>query len=62
VTLLEKDKEQLENTTTLSIEELKKDKLTLREFLDIKEKTIEQNGSKIKSLEMQGMESKMSMA
>ena len=41
------------------LEELKKDKLTLREFLDIKEKTIEENLAKIKSLEQQANDSKV---
>ena len=48
---LEKEKEQLESQTNTQLEELKKDKMTLREFLEIKEKTIEENATKIKQLE-----------
>ena len=49
----------MESEKLQSIEELKKDKMTLRDFLEIKEKTIEQNGAKIKALEMQAMETKV---
>jgi len=52
----------LENEKLQSIEELKKDKMTLRDFLEIKEKTIEQNGAKIKALEVQAVETKVLMA
>lgn len=48
ISTLEKEKEALEQQTNQQLEELKKDKLTLREFLDIKEKTIEENAAKIK--------------
>jgi low affinity Fe/Cu permease len=41
------------------MEELRKDKLTLREFLAIKEKTIEENAAKIKELEQQAAELKV---
>ena len=51
MTLLEKEKEALESGTNTQLEELKRDKMTLREFLDIKEKTIEENAAKIKQLE-----------
>ena len=40
ITTLEKEKEQLEKQTAVQLEELKKDKLTMREFLNIKDKTI----------------------
>jgi hypothetical protein len=40
ITTLEKEKEQLEKQTAVTLEELKKDKLTMREFLNIKDKTI----------------------
>lgn len=40
ITTLEKEKEQLEKQTGVQLEELKKDKLTMREFLNIKDKTI----------------------
>ena len=40
ITTLEKEKEQLEKQTAVTLEELKKDKLTMREFLNIKDKTL----------------------
>ena len=43
------------------MEELKKDKMTLREFLEIKEKTIEENAAKIDSLEKEATEVKVQM-
>ena len=46
----------------MQLEELKKDKMTLREFLDIKEKTIEENVAKIKQVEEQATEAKVQMA
>ena len=52
----------MEKETTQSIEELKKDKMTLREFLDIKERTLDENTVKIKELEMQATETKVQMA
>ena len=62
VTLLEKEKEELEKTTTTQLEELKRDKMTLREFLDIKETTIAENAAKIKQLEEAATEAKVQMA
>ena len=56
VALLEKDKESLETQTNSQLEELKRDKMTLREFLDIKEKTIEENLVKQNQLEQQATE------
>jgi len=37
---LEKEKEQLDNQNSIELEELKKDKLTMREFLVTKDKNI----------------------
>lgn len=48
---LEKEKEQLEQKHDQQLEELRKDKMTLREFLTIKERTIEENITKIQQLE-----------
>ena len=59
MTQLEKEKEELEKTTNTQLEELKRDKMTLREFLDIKEATITENGLKIKQLEEAGTEAKV---
>ena len=59
VTLLEKDKEELEKSTGTQLEELKRDKMTLREFLDIKETTISENSLKIKQLEEAATEAKV---
>ena len=59
VTQLEKEKEELEKTTNTQLEELKRDKMTLREFLDIKEATITENALKIKQLEEAGTEAKV---
>ena len=47
---LEKEKEALETSNNDHIEELKKDKLTLREFVTIKDKTIKENNEKIEHL------------
>ena len=62
VTQLEKDKEELERTTGTQLEELKRDKMTLREFLDIKEATIAENCLKIKQLEEAATEAKVQIA
>ena len=62
VALLEKDKESLETQTNSQLEELKRDKMTLREFLDIKEKTIEENLVKQNQLEQQATELKVQIA
>ena len=62
VTQLEKEKEELEKTTNTQLEELKRDKMTLREFLDIKEATITENALKIKQLEEAGTEAKVQIA
>ena len=59
MTQLEKEKEELEKTTNTQLEELKRDKMTLREFLDIKEATITENALKIKQLEEAGTEAKV---
>jgi len=59
VTQLEKDKDELEKQTSTQLEELKRDKLTLREFLDIKETTIAENSTKIKQLEEAATEAKV---
>lgn len=59
VSLLEKEKEALEGQRDLQLEELKKDKTTLREFLAIKEKTIDENAAKIKQLENEATEAKV---
>jgi hypothetical protein len=40
ISTLEKEKELLESQTSHELEELKKDKLTMREFLNTKEKNI----------------------
>lgn len=40
ISTLEKEKEQLESQTSLELEELKKDKLTMREFLNTKDRNI----------------------
>lgn len=52
----------IEKETSTSIEELKKDKMTLREFLDIKEKTLDENVIKIKQFEKQATEQKVQIA
>lgn len=62
MTQLEKEKEELEKTTNTQLEELKRDKMTLREFLDIKEATITENALKIKQLEEAGTEAKVQIA
>ena len=59
MTQLEKDKDELEKQTSTQLEELKRDKLTLREFLDIKETTIAENSTKIKQLEEAATEAKV---
>lgn len=59
VTVLEKEKEELEKLTGTQLEELKRDKMTLREFLDIKEATIAENAVKIKQLEEAATEAKV---
>ena len=59
VSQLEKEKEALEGQRDQQLEELKKDKMTLHEFLSIKEKTIEENSVKIKELEAQATEVKV---
>ena len=62
MTQLEKDKEEYEKTTGTQLEELKRDKMTLREFLDIKEATIAENCLKIKQLEEAATEAKVQIA
>jgi len=47
VSQLEKEKETIESIKEKQLEELRKDKVVLREFLDTKEKTIEENVAKI---------------
>ena len=47
VSQLEKEKESLEALKEKQLEELRKDKVILREFLDMKEKTIGENAAKI---------------
>lgn len=59
VTQLEKDKAEQETKVGTQIEELKRDKMTLREFLDIKETTIIENQAKIKQLEEAATEAKV---
>lgn len=59
MSLLEKEKEALEGQRDLQLEELKKDKTTLREFLAIKEKTIDDNAAQIKQLETEATEAKV---
>lgn len=59
ISQLEKDKEALEQQTNLQLEQLKKEKMTLQEFLDIKEKTIAENSAKIKELEQSLTEAKV---
>ena len=59
ISQLEKDKEALEQQTNLQLEQLKKEKMTLQEFLDIKEKTISENSAKIKELEQSLTEAKV---
>lgn len=62
VSQLEKEKEALEKQKDQQMEELRKDKVTLREFLDIKEKTIDENVAKIHTLEQQMGELKLRMS
>ena len=59
ISTLEKEKEQLEQANVTQIEELKKDKLTLREFMDIKDRTIEERDKKIEELTTQAAEFKV---
>ena len=59
ISQLEKDKDALEQQTNLQLEQLKKEKMTLQEFLDIKEKTIAENSAKIKELEQSLTEAKV---
>ena len=59
MSLLEKEKEALEGQRDLQLEELKKDKTTLREFLAIEEKTIDDNAAQIKQLETEATEAKV---
>lgn len=61
ISTLEKEKELLETANSTQIEELKKDKLTLREFLDIKERTIEEKDKKINELTQQAAEFKVQL-
>ena len=56
ITTLEKEKEQLEAGHQTQLEELKKDKLTLREFMDIKDKSIEELQKKIDTITKQATE------
>ena len=58
---MEKEKEQLESANVTQIEELKKDKLTLREFMDIKDRTIEEKDKKIEELTGQAAELKVQL-
>jgi len=62
VSQLEKEKDALELAKDQQCEELRKDKLTLREFLDVKEKTLEENTARIQKLEQHLAESKVQMA
>ena len=61
ITTLEKEKEQLETDHQTQLEELKKDKLTLREFMDIKDKTIEEHQKKIDQFSKQAAELKVQL-
>ena len=45
---MEKDREQEERHTKHQLDELKKDKATMREFLSIKDKTIKELQDKVK--------------
>lgn len=47
ISQLEKEKDQIEEQTNQQLDELKKDKLTMREFLNIKDKTIKELQEKI---------------
>jgi hypothetical protein len=60
--VLEKEKEVEAKALEASSEELKKDKETLREMLDIKEITIKENVEKIRQLTKKQMEFKTMMA
>ena len=62
ITTLEKEKETLEDQNNEQVEELKKDKLTLREFVTIKDKTIKENAEKIESITKSLAEFKVQLA
>jgi hypothetical protein len=48
ISTLEKEKEQLESQTNKELEELKRDKITMREFLNTKDKNIKDLQERLK--------------
>jgi hypothetical protein len=48
ISTLEKEKEQLESQTKKELEELKRDKITMREFLNTKDKNIKDLQERLK--------------
>jgi pimeloyl-CoA synthetase len=58
ITLLEKEKLEKDNSIEKQLEDLKKDKETLHDFMRIKDETIKENLDKIKQLTKKQVEFK----